>query len=251
MILSRHNNNRKIIRPLIILLFFSITSYAGKPPKDIEEAVAYFEKRWSKKDKKKFSDKPEKRAVLDAHFGVGMWIRNEWIRGNRDTLLINHFNSLGIYHPDDMSSIILTSLHRKLNNKPLDIEGQVKYYIEYWRPINACEVKAKQEALAHYKRLNVNDSVEIHMYVNDGDNYRNAVNFSCPKTNNREFNPKKDLIIMGIITEKYFINSETNVFFKVKILSLNIPETKIYMKSVKVNEVYDFQLKYLRIKRHD
>ncbi|TVQ14874.1 MAG: hypothetical protein EA364_03340 [Balneolaceae bacterium] len=65
------------------------------------------------------------------HFSLGLWMRNNWglWRGSR---LTKHFNDLGIYHPDDMSGIILVSYWRRLNNLPVKLEEQIKYYQEFW-----------------------------------------------------------------------------------------------------------------------
>ena len=65
------------------------------------------------------------------HFGLGLWMRNNWglWRGSR---LTKHFNDLGIYHPDDMSAIILVSYWRRLNNLPIKLEEQIKYYQDFW-----------------------------------------------------------------------------------------------------------------------
>jgi hypothetical protein len=59
--------------------------------------------------------KSENKFVSDAHFELGLWIRNMWIR-NDDTTLCNYFTKLGINAIDDMSSIILVSYHRYLTD---------------------------------------------------------------------------------------------------------------------------------------
>lgn len=58
-------------------------------------------------------------------------MRNNWglWSGSR---LAKYFNEMGIFHPDDMSGIILTSFHRHLNGKDLQLDQQIKYYQEYW-----------------------------------------------------------------------------------------------------------------------
>ncbi|MDD4182857.1 MAG: hypothetical protein PHT53_03445 [Candidatus Omnitrophica bacterium] len=68
------------------------------------------------------------------HHGLGMWIRNNWglWSGSR---LKTYFNNLEVRHPDDMSSIILDSLWRTLNNKPIKLEEQIKYYQDYWKKV--------------------------------------------------------------------------------------------------------------------
>ena len=78
-------------------------------------------------------------AVTRAHHGLGAGIRNEWkLWYNKDdpneklSELAAFFRDLGIWHADDMSSIILTTLHRLVNNRPIDLDGQVQKYIDYW-----------------------------------------------------------------------------------------------------------------------
>lgn len=70
--------------------------------------------------------------LYKAHFGLGMWMRNEWglWKGSR---LSKWFNARGIWHPDDMSGIILTSYLRHLHNEPIELDNQIRYYTDYWR----------------------------------------------------------------------------------------------------------------------
>ena len=64
-------------------------------------------------------------------FGIGIWMRNNWQLwgGSR---LSKYFNQIGIYHPDDMSGIIMDSYHRYLRKEEIRLEEQVKYYQDYW-----------------------------------------------------------------------------------------------------------------------
>ena len=65
------------------------------------------------------------------HFGLGMWIRNNWgVWG--DSRLGDYFREMGIWHPDDMSSIILVSYWRHLNDRPIQLDEQVEFYESYW-----------------------------------------------------------------------------------------------------------------------
>jgi hypothetical protein len=47
--------------------------------------------------------------------------------------LPGYFNNMGIKHPDDMSSIILTSYHRHKNGKDIKLEEQIKVYQYFWK----------------------------------------------------------------------------------------------------------------------
>ena len=67
------------------------------------------------------------------HSGTGQWIRNNWGLWDEDSELSQFFHSIDIHHADDMSAIILTTTHRILNRKPIDLKGQVERYIAYWK----------------------------------------------------------------------------------------------------------------------
>ena len=57
-----------------------------------------------------------------------------------------------------------------------------------------------------------------------------------------EFDATKDLVVEGIITNRYFINEVENVFFKVKVLTKNHLTTKIMMEDVNVGDEFEFNL---------
>lgn len=212
-------------------------------PKNLDEAVLYFQQNWTKKELEDFKKKSESNAITDLHFGTGLWIRNNWVRGNRDTALTNYFHSFGIFNPDDISSIILTSLHRKLNNKSFKLDKQVEEYKANWKPIIDCEEKVKLTAVANYNKFKVGDNISIYMPVNEN---KNAVIYECP--NNRwTFKAKKDLLVKGQIVNKYFINDSSNVFFTIKISSINHNDVQILMNAVKVGDNKDFSLRGLKL----
>lgn len=85
-------------------------------PKDLGEAILQLEKMHHDTTKQKILGMTEREFIGNSHFGLGMWMRNNWglWKGGE---LAKHFNSIGIYHPDDMSGIILTSYYRHLNGQ--------------------------------------------------------------------------------------------------------------------------------------
>jgi hypothetical protein len=98
-------------------------------PKNLDEAISFLDCKWSEKDKEDFKSKEEGAAVAGLHLGTAMAIRNNWgLWREKKTPLVKFFNKKGIYHPDNMTGIIFTSFHRKLNNKPIDLEKQIEYY---------------------------------------------------------------------------------------------------------------------------
>lgn len=80
---------------------------------------------------KEWINSNEENAIINTHHSLGRFIRNElklWYNGSP----VKWFNKHGIYHADDMSGIILTSAHRKFNNKDVKLEEQIKKYRKYW-----------------------------------------------------------------------------------------------------------------------
>jgi len=65
------------------------------------------------------------------YFGLGMWMRNEWGLWSGSELQ-RWFREKGIFHPDDMSGIILTSYWRYLNDAPIELDEQIASYQKYW-----------------------------------------------------------------------------------------------------------------------
>jgi hypothetical protein len=65
------------------------------------------------------------------HHTIGRFIRNNWGLWDGGALR-DWFKLKGIQHADDMSNILLESLKRKLNNQPIDLDGQIKIYRDFW-----------------------------------------------------------------------------------------------------------------------
>jgi len=72
--------------------------------------------------------------VNQFHHSLGMFLRNNWGLW-KGSPLSEWFNEKGIHHPDDMSGIIFDSFWRHLNNKPIKLEEQIKFYKDYWERV--------------------------------------------------------------------------------------------------------------------
>jgi len=157
---------------LVLFLTFSILATAQNNcekftdkyiPIDLNDAISFFECKWPKEDLDNFKNKDENTATTELHFGTGMSIRNSWKLWAGTSDISKYFRDLGIHHPDDMSSIILTSLHRKLNQKPIELENQIKYYQDYWAESERKKNERKKEEFSEFK---IGDTVEF-LYNND------------------------------------------------------------------------------------
>ena len=66
-----------------------------------------------------------------ANFGLGMWIRNNWIYKSPHSNIAYKFLLAGVMHPDDMSHFILMGYHLYLNNLPYKIPIQPRAIAAY------------------------------------------------------------------------------------------------------------------------
>jgi hypothetical protein len=100
-------------------------------PKDLEDCFRQIDSFWPDSIKMKVKTWSEKEFASSVHMGTGMWMRNNWQLwgGSR---LSKYFNELGVFHPDDMSGIILISYHRQLTGKELNLQKQIDFYKTYW-----------------------------------------------------------------------------------------------------------------------
>lgn len=101
-------------------------------PKNLEDCFIQIDKMLNDSLRTEFKKISEEDFTGKTHFGLGIWMRNNWSLwgGSR---LSKYFNEKEIYHPDDMSGIILTSYHRRLTDKKIDLENQISYYKTYWK----------------------------------------------------------------------------------------------------------------------
>lgn len=110
-----------------------------KIPKDLQAAIQELKNKLDEELLQQIKDGKIKPASV--HFTAGMSIRNKWglwssaTEDQETTRLAQWFNDKGIYHADDMSGIILESLWREIRNEPIDLEGQIEYYREYWHNV--------------------------------------------------------------------------------------------------------------------
>lgn len=87
-------------------------------PANLEEAFSELKRLSDGGDIKKFKSATETLVVHKLHFGIGRWISHNWgfYSGSRFS---QYLRELGLAHPDDMITFILTTFHRHLNGKPL------------------------------------------------------------------------------------------------------------------------------------
>lgn len=99
-------------------------------PKNLTECFEQLNTKISPNEIIELVNQPENKLYM-YHHGLGRRIRNEWGLWG-DSKLKLWFFSKGVWHPDDMSSIIIKSYWRLLNHQPIELNQQTSKYKEYW-----------------------------------------------------------------------------------------------------------------------
>ncbi|NVK66208.1 MAG: hypothetical protein HWE22_16575 [Flavobacteriales bacterium] len=228
-----------------ILTFFSCGSSKDQSKDDISEEMKichnFLKSALRKKELNDFRTTPEDELVK-YHRGLGMYVRNNLLRHHKHSEEIKaYFKDQGIIHLDDVSSLILRSFHRSLNNKGADVSDRVKEYQAYWQSITDCKERVQERAMEINKQYEVGDTLRIQMPVGESNS---VIDYPCPDENREwQFNDSTDLEITGVITKKYHVNSPSNVFFTLQVLTKSKPEVEIMMEGTKVGDELRFSLK--------
>ena len=94
------------------------------------------------------------KLVSQLHFGTGMAMRNAWGLW-KENELTKEFNSRGIFHADDMSSLIMLAAIQKYKEEPFDFDEEAKKLWKYWIETDPtdCGKKTKEYLEATGKKL--------------------------------------------------------------------------------------------------
>ena len=95
-------------------------------PSDIQDCFQELDKMLTPSVRESFRTSDES-GLFKYHFGLGMWIRNNWGLWIEDSRLKQYFDSLGGIHADDVSSLIITSYWNYLNGRPIELPKRIIY----------------------------------------------------------------------------------------------------------------------------
>jgi len=255
---------RTFILQIVLILSFGITYSQDNcdyyqddyVPKNLDDALAYLDCKWSDKDKEDFKNKTEKDAVTELHFGTGQAIRNNWgLWEKRKNSIKRYFTRHGIYHPDDISSIILTSYHRKLNNKPIDLDKQIESYKDYWERAkttqDSIKNKINQFCENEFNTFQIGDTVKIEHKVNVQG--KNVWVYRIQK--HPDLNESPDCYVTGIVkNKKKKTRKKGNYTLTILVMDICGHKEAIYGRlenGLRVGEKYDFfSLEHFKISKN-
>lgn len=139
---------RKIPFVIILVVFFSLASLACKHsesinttsinkevvansskdiyiPQNIEDCIIQLDSILDDSTKMEIKEMTKSSFSAEAHLGLGLWIRNNWGLWQGGPLA-SYFNELGLYHPDEISGIILNCYFNHVKGFDIDLKGEIE-----------------------------------------------------------------------------------------------------------------------------
>ena len=106
-------------------------------PKNFKESLMFLDSMINPKMREWIKCLPDGEFGSYVHHGFGRYLRNNWGLWGGLELAQSMNKEMGIWHPDDMSSIILLSYQRKLKGEEIKIQEQIKFYQDYWAKVDS------------------------------------------------------------------------------------------------------------------
>lgn len=105
-------------------------------PTTVEESVAALDEWLSERQRRHYLCTGLENALADAHFGLALWVRNEWLL-DAAAPLPRELAELGLHSADSMSSLIVRRYLHQLHGQPLDVEAFIEQVREYESRVGA------------------------------------------------------------------------------------------------------------------
>jgi hypothetical protein len=175
-------------------------------PENFDESLKQLEKITPDSTKARIRTMIEDDFVIKTHFSTGLGIRNNWLY-NRYLLglivtksdLRKDLMSKGLYQNDDMSSVILRSFYRKLNNKEILLPQQIKDVNQFYINMNNPIWRAKQDSInwkIYMQKFQIGDTVYSDVYYD-----RNWLG-----------KPRANSLVKAIVIEKSFNRLKIEIY---------------------------------------
>jgi hypothetical protein len=143
---------------------------------------------------------------------------NEWFLYNNSKELNDFFYEKNIRSEYDIIIIYIQSYHRALNSKDIDIEKLISKRKKIKTSMSECKKVRLQESVKNYKKYLLGDRVFIKMLTDTL--YKQPIVYDCPHVNKK--NKSNEILIIGgkLIGKNSFLD-EPNLYFKIRIDTLN------------------------------
>lgn len=230
-----------------LVLALSSCSAQEEIPKAMHIAFEFLDKNY-KDQLEKFKNIPENDSIIYTQYpytfgkGIESMVFNSHNHPNRIDKTKSFFDSIGIKYNEVKLSIILKSYHKHLNKKDIELQAEIDFFKEYWKPVTDCYKEQEIKAKEIYNRFSVSDTINIKMPRSEFA-HNNAVGLSCPYLQ-WNYDKEIDLSINGIIRNKVSGNDETDSHFIIEMISKNHPKMEILSNHKRVGDKLDIRFNY-------
>jgi hypothetical protein len=133
----------------LLAVSYSATATTGPVPKTVAEAIQTLEVMVPPAQRKSLMERSEAEALTEAHFGLGMYIRNNWFRSGKSDLP-RLLGEAGAKSMDDMSALILSAYWRHLHGRSFDLAREAGCYRDWWAEQARIEANARASGKPSY-----------------------------------------------------------------------------------------------------
>ncbi len=103
-------------------------------PDALETLISEMITNTTEDQKREIRQAPAAEVMVD-HFGAGLALRNG-VLNQKNSEVRKYMMRKGLFAPDDLSTIVLLSAVRSIRGEPIDLEGQIKGYREFWEKLD-------------------------------------------------------------------------------------------------------------------
>jgi len=218
----------------IVLIAWGVSSCTQKPdyPHELEFCFEYLNENWDPKEIEIFRNiAKENSEPRDYHFGIGLHLRNYLIRNHPYSDSIqSYFRRNGVDHYDNMSSIILNSYYKYLNNERLELDGYYAQMKISQRKRQACHTKLDSLSQVYDSNYLLGDTVSILVPLRD------SIYIVYADCYDWEFDYENDLKIVGVIVQKEYSDDKSFFSFDVKLLERSKSNIDIYGRAYQTGD---------------
>ncbi|HSI90847.1 MAG TPA: DUF6794 domain-containing protein [Adhaeribacter sp.] len=235
---------------LFFLLIFPVCGYAqtyqfpqSYVPKNLEEALFYLYFSWPEGKREVFRKKEEEKAVAEEHFFAGLDMRNNWGLW-RNSRLAGYFKAEGIYHPDDMSAIMLRSFHRDLNGTDLKIAEQLLFHKLHWEYLDQQYSEGEKRVARNYYSIQETDTVEMSFFISAEASSKAQIGLSPPAEKQTAINRENESCkLTGIVLKKEQQGKTYKLFIKLTNIC-QLEEVLYGNEKLQTGSIMNFDLKF-------
>lgn len=236
------------IKICITLLSIILINYSCEEKTDFDKGLIFIENLFSKERLTNFKNA---QGITEHSIkqNEGNVFINEYLNSPKGKKLIDFFESKEISDKKVIRDIMFTSLFRKLNSEPINLNDQIDARVVPMKLRKACKEKIKIKAQNYYALYNLGDTISV-MYPVE---FRNAGYYNCPNID-WTFEEGKDLKLEAVIIEKYHLIDSIRhpiqpfrYYFKVTVFKMSNWDVQVLGNRVEKNDTLVLDLNYATI----